>query len=133
MISLEVLDKAIAAHAAWKARLRAAASSGKFDGMASVVKVDNQCDLGKWLYSASLSAADKQTEHYRMVKRLHAEFHQEAAKVVELAVSGQKEAAEKAIGMGGPYAKISSALTDALVKWRDNVRQAGGQALGIGR
>jgi hypothetical protein len=31
MVKVEVLEKAIAAHARWKARLRAAASSGKFD------------------------------------------------------------------------------------------------------
>jgi hypothetical protein len=123
VIKLEALDKAIAAHAAWKARLRSAANSGKFDGMTTVVKADNRCDLGKWLHSASLSAGDKQTEHYRKVKQLHAEFHQEAAKVVELALSGQKDAAQEAIGIGGPYTKVSSALTDAMVQWRDSLRR----------
>jgi hypothetical protein len=56
------------------------------------------------------------------VKQLHAQFHK-AARVVDLATSGQKDAAEAAIGMDSKYAEVSSALTGALVKWRDNVSQ----------
>jgi len=122
VIKLGVLDKAITAHACWKARLRSAAGSGKFDSMTTAVKSDDHCELGKWLYSADLSAADKQTEHYRAVQHLHAKFHLEAAKVVALALSGQKDAAAEAIEPGGQYAKVSSALTDAMLKWRDSLR-----------
>ena len=122
MISLEVLEKAIAAHTSWKARLRTAANSGKFDVPVTTVRADNQCEFGKWLYGPELSAAEKQTEHYRGVKQLHAQFHQEAAKVVELASSGQKDAAEKAIELGSEYANCSTALTGAMVRWRESLR-----------
>ena len=122
MINVDVLQKAIAAHSGWKARLRTAVNSGKFDFTTDTVKADNQCDFGKWLYGSEPSAADRQTEHYRTVKQLHAQFHQEAAKVVELATSGHKETAETAIGMGGTYSKASQALTEAMVKWRESVR-----------
>src|SRR6266536_3552561 len=105
MVEDEVLEKAIAAHARWKARLRTAANTGKFDVPTATVRADNQCEFGKWLYGPGLSAAERQTANYVDVKQLHAQFHQEAAKVVDLASSGQKTEAEKAIGMGGNYAK----------------------------
>lgn len=120
MISVEVFQKAIAAHASWKARLRAAVASGKFDVATDTVKADNQCEFGKWLHGSELSAAEKGTEHYRAVMQLHAQFHQEAAKVVELATSAQKETAEKSLDLGGSYNRASCALTDAVVKWRDS-------------
>ena len=47
MLTFDVLDNAIAAHANWKARLRMAASTGKFDVTPTAVKADNQCEFGK--------------------------------------------------------------------------------------
>ena len=122
MIKVEVLEKAIAAHAGWKARLRSAANTGKFDAPAVTVQSDNLCEFGKWLYGSEISAAEKQSATYSTVKRLHAEFHQEAAKVVDWMTSGNKEAADKSVGMGGNYAKASAQLTEAMVKWRESLR-----------
>jgi hypothetical protein len=98
-----------------------ASSEGKFDGSIDTVRADNQCEFGKWLYGSELSAAEKQTDHYLDVKLLHAQFHHEAAKVVHLANSGEKMEAEKAMNMGGSYAKSSSALTSAMIRWRDSL------------
>jgi len=120
MIKQDVFDKAIAAHAGWKARLRTTVSAGKSDVPASTVKADNQCDFGKWLNGMDLSAAEKQTDTYREVKQLHATFHQQAGRVVELATSGRKAEAEKAIGIGGSYSQASSALTEAMIRWRSS-------------
>lgn len=122
MVSVDAIQKAIAAHTGWKARLRTAVASGKFEVEAGLVRVDNRCDFGKWLYGADLSAAEKESEHYRTVKRLHAQFHEEAAKVVQWATSGEKDKAEQAISMQGTYGRVSHSLTDAMVKWRESVR-----------
>jgi hypothetical protein len=122
MINVEALQKAIVAHSGWKARLITAVSSGRFDVTTDTVKADDQCAFGKWLYSSELTAAEKATEHYRTVKEFHARFHQEAAKVVELATSGQKRKAEEAMVLGSAYNKASHALTEAMVKWRESLR-----------
>jgi len=122
MVNLEVLENAIAAHSSWKSRLRTAVSTGKFDVPVNTVKSDNQCEFGKWLYGPELSASDKQTAHYRNVKQLHAQFHLDAAKVVELATTGQKSAAEASLNMGGVYAKSSTKLTEAVVRWRHGAK-----------
>ena len=106
MITEEKLQKAIAAHSSWKGRLRTAVSAGKFDAPPATVRVDNLCDFGKWLYGAELTLEEKQTEHYRKVKQLHAEFHKHAAQVVEFVTSGQKNKAEEALGMQGEFPRF---------------------------
>src|ERR1039457_3641267 len=116
-VDLAMLQTAISAHSAWRARLKTASASGKFDFPVSTVKADNQCQFGKWLYGSELPADEKQTEQYRKVKRLHAQFHEEASKVAQFAISGQQSAAEKALGLSGDFSKTSSALMDALHQW----------------
>lgn len=116
----EAIDKAVSAHASWKARLRSAISNGKADIMSATAKMDNQCDFGKWLYSSEISPADKACEHYRNVKQLHAEFHREAGKVIDCVTHGKKNEAETSLAMGGSFAKASSALTEAMIRWRNS-------------
>jgi hypothetical protein len=118
MLNVDMIQKAIAAHASWKARLRTAVDKGKFDAMPAIVRTDNRCEFGKWLYGPDFTAAEKETQNYRTAIDLHAKFHQEAANVVDLATSGRKSEAEQAISMEGSYSKASSALTKELVQWR---------------
>jgi len=122
MVTVEAIQKAIAAHTGWKARLYAAVNTGKFEVEPSAVRVDNRCDFGKWLIGSELQPADKESKHYGIVKKLHAEFHQEAAKVVDWAISGQKGKAEESLALGGAYAKASHLLTEAMVKWRHSLQ-----------
>ncbi|HMK29272.1 MAG TPA: CZB domain-containing protein [Terriglobales bacterium] len=120
MSIINSLQKAISAHASWKIRLRTAISGEKLDVTSDAVKADDQCEFGKWLYGSELSHAEKQDDHYRTVKQLHAQFHQEASKVVGWISGGQKELAEKAMSPGGGFSKASTALTEAMVKWRES-------------
>ena len=122
MVSVETIQKAIAAHTNWKARLREATITGKFDLAPSAVGVDDRCDFGKWLYGADLLADDKRSDHYCTVQRLHAEFHVQAAKVVEWATTGEKDKAEKSLGLEGAYGKASRLLTEAMVRWRQSLQ-----------
>jgi hypothetical protein len=119
MVNKEAIQAAIAAHTAWKTRLRVAIGTGKFDVSASTVAQDNQCQFGKWLYGPELSGGERQTEHYLTVKQLHAQFHQLAAMVVRLATSGQEAAATQAIDVDSDYGKVSVDLMQALTRWRN--------------
>jgi chemoreceptor zinc-binding protein len=121
MLNLDAIQKAIAAHTGWKARLRTAVTSGTFEVAVATVRADNQCEFGKWLYGSELSDSDKAADHYQTVKQLHARFHQEAAAVVSLATSGQKDKAEAAIAMDGCYSKASRSLTEAMIRWRESI------------
>ena len=113
----QLLKNALSAHSAWTSRLRAAIGSRKLDIPVSTIRTDNQCQFGKWLYGEYLSKDEKQTENYRSVKQLHAQFHQAAATVAQLAISGQREAAEKAMSPASDYGRVSSAFTAALNEW----------------
>ncbi len=93
-----MLNNAMAAHTAWTARLKAAIASRNLDVPVSTIRTDNQCQFGKWLYGPGISAAEMQIENYRQTRQLHAKFHEEASKVAQMAIAGQQEAAELAMG-----------------------------------
>ncbi len=116
-----MLKSAIKAHSAWTTRLKAAITSGKLDTQVSTIKTDNRCQFGKWLYGEQLSDEEKQTDNYRTVKQLHAQFHEAASTIAQLAISGQKAAAESAMNPASDYARISAGLTAALNNWSASV------------
>lgn len=120
MAKTEEIDNAIGAHGMWKSRLKIAIDTGKSEVPVEVIRQDNHCVFGKWLYGSSLTAADKSSSHYKTVKDLHAAFHKSAAQVAELALAGKKAEAEKLMGLGGEYSTVSSKLTQAMLEWKKN-------------
>lgn len=118
MASVEELDKAIGAHGLWKARLKLAIDTGKTDTPVEIIRQDDQCAFGKWLYGPTLTSMDKSSRHFNAVRQLHAEFHRTAARVVQLAVSGKKAEANAMMAMNGEYAAISGKLTQAMMEWK---------------
>jgi methyl-accepting chemotaxis protein len=111
------IQDAIGAHTAWKSRLSSAMVNGRLDIPVATIKADNQCKFGKWLYGPEFPAADKQTERFRVLKQLHSRFHEETAKVAELAITGQRDAAEKAMGPYSEFSHVSAALVKVLMDW----------------
>ncbi len=109
------ISKAVGAHGMWKMRLKAAIDTGKGDVDVATARVDNACEFGKWLYG-QVSADAQATPYYGEVKQLHAQFHQVAGLVLELATSGKRSDAEAL--MGGDYARISSELTRKMMEWQ---------------
>jgi hypothetical protein len=71
----------------------------------------------KWLYGASLDANQKRSLHYEEVRNLHANFHQLADEVVELALVGKKCEAQQLMSMEGEYTKLSFELTASMYAW----------------
>jgi hypothetical protein len=112
------IDAAIAAHEAWKARLLDAIQAGVSEWNPRTVKADNQCDFGKWLYGCP--PAVRSSPHYGIVKKIHAQFHMEAGRVLEIALAGNKDYA--IADMAGQYTQISSSLVDELLKWKEAVQ-----------
>ena len=112
----EEITKAVGAHAVWKLKLRTAIDVGKADAQAADVAKDNACAFGQWLYGATLTPADKASPSYSAVRKLHADFHKCAAKVIECVGTGDKAKANAL--MDGEYAKVSASLTSAMMKWK---------------
>ncbi|MFN3347495.1 CZB domain-containing protein [Pseudorhodoplanes sp.] len=114
---LNSLDKAIAAHATWKRRLKTAAETGQSDVNPQTVAVDNQCEFGKWLYSATISPSDKGTD-FDTVKKLHAQFHQCAAQTLSKALRRDKAGYESDMSLTGSFTSASAKLTEAMMAWK---------------
>lgn len=118
---LEKIDGAVGAHAQWKSRLTLAIEAGSSEFKPEVVKTDNACEFGRWLHG-DVDAATKATEKYLAVKKLHADFHAEAGRILELAVGGKREEAMTAMGLGSKYMSTSVRLNAAMASWKDSIK-----------
>jgi hypothetical protein len=117
----EQVRAAIGAHGAWKLKLKTAITTGIFPTDPAKAGCDDQCDFGRWLYSANLDEPTRSGKPYQVVKRLHAEFHICAGRVLALALSGK--AAEATALFEGEYDERSATLVRALTKWRGELQQ----------
>jgi hypothetical protein len=116
---LNSLDKAIAAHATWKRRLKTAADTGQSDANPQSAAADNQCEFGKWLYSSGtkLSSAEKGSD-FDNVKKLHAQFHQCAAHTLGKALKRDKAGYDGDMSLNGSFTSASAKLTEAMMAWK---------------
>lgn len=110
----EQVKTAIGVHGLWKHRIVQAIETGKSEWEPAKVAPHNLCDFGKWLETVPVS---ERSEHYNKVHPLHASFHKEAARVLELAVTGKTEAARTASERNSAYGKLTSDLTGAMMTW----------------
>jgi hypothetical protein len=76
---------------------------------------DDHCQLGRWLIA--LDEPTRASARWQCVKAVHAEFHREAAKVLELAVAGKASAARSAMGYSSAFGGISNKLARELRAW----------------
>jgi len=113
---VQEINNAIGAHGAWKLRLRTAISRGTSDVSPEHVRCDDRCDFGKWIHGPSIDAQTRAGKPYEVVRRLHRDFHQTAANVLEHALSQNKAQAEQI--MQGEFTERSEKLVRALTKWK---------------
>lgn len=107
------VDEAIAEHAEWKSKFRAAiVKQDKLD-TASIGR-DDRCSAGKWLHG---EGKERFFAKYEFTKTLenHRVFHVEASKVAQLLNARRYDEAEKAIGMGTSYDRASKAVAVSLL------------------
>ena len=123
MIDKQAIDIALFDHAMWKMRLSTAINLGKMHVSVETIRRDDCCDLGRWLYSPTLTDGDKLDPHYQEVKELHAKFHCRAAQVAELALSGKSDEAKQHLLEGGDYYRASAELQSAMKAWKAATRQ----------
>ncbi|MBL8401654.1 CZB domain-containing protein [Accumulibacter sp.] len=116
------IDKAIGAHTRWMSQLRETVLEAHPGIELETIRAADQCEFGKWLEGTSWSAEDRISDDYQEVRRLHAEFHELAAQVVELAASGKKN---EAYGMFYcEYVTLSGRLALTLRTWQDRLSRA---------
>ncbi len=117
------IDKAIAAHDAWKRRLLSAVSSGSSEFSPDLVRLESRCDFGKWFFG--LPAEIRDTEQARKIRQLHAAFHAEAARILSLALEGRRDEAMRSLSSESQYASLSRQLALVLGDWKQQIRADG--------
>lgn len=123
MPNLEQVNHAIAAHAAWKARLRRIINSGKSELPVEQICRDDLCEFGQWLKGPALARQLTSSQHFQEVVRLHAGFHQTAAHTASLALAGKTGEADATMQLGGAFSKASSELINAMMVWQAQASQ----------
>jgi methyl-accepting chemotaxis protein/methyl-accepting chemotaxis protein-1 (serine sensor receptor) len=113
----EQIQNALAAHAAWKQRLRAAIEKRSSTFAAATVQRDDQCAFGKWIHGANHTRAVKQSADYQKTLDLHRRFHLAAANILSAALAGRKEEATRAMEKGSEFVEASAALESTLKAW----------------
>jgi hypothetical protein len=105
-------DKAIAAHADWKVKLRVALDNhGVLDAQA--ICSDRHCDLGRWLHTEAKHGLGADPNFLQCVEA-HREFH-EAAGAVAHAINGKSfPAAEQQLAPGSRFSEASSRVAVML-------------------
>jgi hypothetical protein len=116
------IQKALLAHRRWKNRIEKAIATGRSTFKIENVKADNRCKFSTWLYALP----DQTTEEWKRVQRLHALFHEEAARVLELALRGQKDEAKQAISLTSHYCDLSVKMTNALLALKKRKSESDG-------
>jgi hypothetical protein len=114
------IAQAIRAHAAWKRQLRCAIDTGCTDLVVEDIGREDVCEFGRWLNETPFLDGN-QDEHLKVIRHLHAQFHRVAAATLQLALRGRKAEAERAMGAGGAYSRVSLRLTTALNGWRGSI------------
>lgn len=108
------LEKAIEAHANWKAALvDAVARRESID--ATAIARDDQCELGKWLRGSGESEAAGSHSFY-VCRQRHTEFHSVAGKVAEAILAGQFEVAASFLESDQAYSKASTRVVAAIIE-----------------
>ncbi len=113
------INAGISAHGAWKEKLLKAIETGESEVAPNVVKTDHNCAFGQWLHK-DIDSDAKNSPHYKDIVDLHAQFHQEAGSILELAINGSKDKADELMGSDGKFATLSANLTDKMNEWKES-------------
>lgn len=105
---------AIAAHLAWKTRLRGFLDGREALSLEQAVS-HRHCVLGKWYYADGL-ANYGHIDEMQQIEKPHTELHAIIKSIIELKKAGQEQQAER------EYAKVA-ALSEKIVALLENVQQ----------
>lgn len=114
------IDEAILSHIKWGLRLKAAINSEMINVSTDHIARDDLCPFGKWLYSDAIPVAAKSLNEYQEVINTHRRFHNCAATIVSLALSGNFEEAYMHMADNSDYTIASVMLILNLRLWQAN-------------
>jgi hypothetical protein len=110
-------DESIAAHSAWKTKLRTYLKKPDKSLVAAAIRKDDECALGKWIHGEGRRyGADPD---FRELQKEHAVFHGAAADLVDRAHSGEAVAEETVLGANSSFSQVSGRVVQLIVKMKN--------------
>lgn len=114
------IKDAINAHATWRLKLKAAIMTGHSEFTVQNVSCNDKCAFGKWLQGTDFDEEARMGAPYRVISRLHTEFHKCAGDVLALATT--ERGAEAMTLLDGDFRQQSEKLIRGLRKWELEAR-----------
>ena len=103
----------ISVHMGWRKRLSDVVKGISKEKLSvAQVGASDQCELGRWLNGPVKDEYASSSEFQALVKE-HAQFHQAAGQILQLAQAGKKQEAEKLLA-AGDFPKLSTSLVVRL-------------------
>lgn len=118
---LQQIDSAILAHSEWLTRLRVAIEDGSSQFDPDIVMSDEHCEFGKWLYD-DFPRSEGSAKLFEQIRETHAAFHRNAARILRLALNGERESALGDMTVHGEFIAISARLIALLKQLRGEPR-----------
>ena len=118
-IDVNRLTDAIVLHKQWKQRLQGALMIGRSAYTVAEVSDSENCELGVWLNALPVNI--KATDQWKLVKKIHREFHECAALVLDLTLKGHQSEAAVLLEPGGLFSESEVNLTNALMQWKNRL------------
>ncbi len=106
-------DSAIGAHRDWKVKLRKAIAHREQLDAGRICR-DDACPLGQWIHGPGGQVHGRRKLFTELLAK-HAEFHQTAGAVARTINAGRLDDAERLIGSGSDFARVSNEVCTLLV------------------
>lgn len=113
-------EEAIAAHSAWKMKLKQYIAKPDRSLAATEVGADDKCALGQWIRGEGQKHSA--LPEFSKLRSDHARFHKLAADIIKRADAGEKVAEEVALGSRSDFASVSSAVVTDLMNLQKKVQ-----------
>ncbi|HTD32587.1 MAG TPA: CZB domain-containing protein [Candidatus Elarobacter sp.] len=113
------ITAAIAAHHAWMGRLKTAAEYGRSSVDVETTAKEDVCPIGIWL-TRDISPGLKARPLYTRTRTLHAQFHREASRTLNLALSRDPRAKSE-LAEGGAFMHVANELRRTLYDWLSEI------------
>lgn len=97
---------------------------------ASVISVDDLCPFGKWLYGPTIPMAERVSDDFERVRKLHARFHKLAGQVKEFIDANDISTSRERLSV--ELEQTSKELVTALETWADKLQGSTGKFVPFG-
>lgn len=117
---IENIKMAVGAHGGWLVQLNTAIATGTSKKTGDEAACHKSCAFGTWLESTGIKANYAATDPYKVIYRLHREFHAAAGDVTDLVLAGHLQEA-KAL-LDGELTARSQKLVRGMQKWMQELQ-----------